>query len=72
MPRHTVTPTEPPSIPIHAGRYVRDPGATEWTRTDDDAAPPDVPLTAATADHEPSPEPLAVPPAADPVHLPEA
>lgn len=72
MPRHTVTPPEPPSIPSHAGRYVRDPDATEWTRTDDDTAPPDVQLTAATADSEPSPEPPALPPAADLVHPPEA
>lgn len=42
MPRHSAPPVEPPAPPSHAGRYMRDPSALTWDRTDEDAVQPDV------------------------------
>jgi hypothetical protein len=50
-------PEAPPAPPTHAGRYVLDGGT--YNRTDEDAAPPEAGITS-----EPSPVPLALPPAA--------
>jgi hypothetical protein len=56
-PAPASAPEAPPALPTHAGRYVLDGGT--YNRTDEDAAPPEAGIT-----REPSPVPLALPPAA--------
>lgn len=49
MPRHSAPPVEPPAPPSHAGRYVRDPAASVWDRTDEDAVQPGVQTSVETS-----------------------